>query len=134
MDTEESLTMIKYFLEGLEALGAPLESVYLTLGTKYYGLHLGQNYLTPMREDQSRHMPPDQYYVCEDYLRTRVADGASWQWTCLIPGPIIGESSGAKTTMSLMVIIAIYGTLCHEYGIDMRCASLPRGRCLQLAY
>jgi hypothetical protein len=67
-----------------------------------------------------RHFPPNFYYNQEDYLASRVADGASWTYNVLRPGPICGFSQGSF--MNTVVSTALYCTLCKELNVGaLRC-------------
>ena len=59
----------------------------------------------------------------QDYLQDRIAKGVSWKWSILRPGAILGYSPG--TVMSLLQVLAVYGTFCREYNLPLRSASLP---------
>ena len=54
--------MLFKLIDALEASGSKLQHVYFTSGGKHYGMHLGP-VKTPMDERDSRHMPPNMYYV-----------------------------------------------------------------------
>ena len=56
----------------------------------------------------------------QDYLQERVAKGVSWKWSILRPGAILGYSPG--TVMSLLQVLAVYGTFCREYNLPLRSA------------
>ena len=67
-----------------------------------------------------RHFPPDFYYNQEDYLASRLAEGASWTYNVLRPGPICGFSEGSF--MNIVTSTALYCTLCKELNIGvLRC-------------
>ena len=64
-------------------------------------------------------MPPNYYYDLEDTVERRVKNGAKWTFSSLRPPAIIGFSTGS--TMNLMTCLAVYGTICRELGVAMKC-------------
>ena len=64
-------------------------------------------------------MPPNYYYDLEDMVEDKVRAGAQWTYSSLRPPLILGYSTGS--TMNIVTCIAVYGTICRELGIDMRC-------------
>ena len=101
-------------VEGLEAVGAPLQHVTLITGAKYYGVHLGPS-AAPAAETEPRHLGPNFYYAQEDYLRSR--HDAAWRWTHLIPTHVTGFAAG--NPMNLALSIAVYASLAREAGLRL---------------
>lgn len=54
--------MLRNLLDGLKAVGAPLQRVVHYQGAKVYGVHLGDAQ-APFYEDDPRHMTPNFYYA-----------------------------------------------------------------------
>lgn len=85
---------------------------------RYYGMHFG-GMKSPADERDGRHLPPNMYFMQEDYLMDKVRQGATWTWSSLRPNPVIGWGLGG--TMNLLNCIAGYGVFCKEAGLgEMR--------------
>ena len=56
--------------------------------------------------------------VAQDYVKQRTEGGANWTWSSLIPNAIVGFAP--RSWMSILQVIAVYGTVCKELGIPMR--------------
>jgi hypothetical protein len=56
-----------------------------------------------------------------DYVQARVAGGASWTWSALLPNPVIGYSPGSY--MNLLNAIAAYAAICKEMKLPFRCVA-----------
>jgi len=134
-DCKLNLKMLKTVVEAVETIGSDfnteLKHVYTMEGTKWYGQQFLEPLKTPFNESDGRHIGPNFYYDLEDYLRSRTGtmernsteggnttSKASWTWSALRPGPVIGFSTGSY--MSLLPTIAVYGSLCKELGLEMR--------------
>lgn len=91
-------------------------------GSKWYGQQYLEPLNTPYNENDPRHIGPNFYYDLEDYLCGRVSKKssgcASWTWSALRPGPVIGYSTGSY--MSLLPSIAVYGSICKHLGLEMK--------------
>jgi nucleoside-diphosphate-sugar epimerase len=109
-----NLALLVNAVEGLEAVGAPLQHVTLITGAKYYGVHLGPS-AAPATETEPRHLGPNFYYAQEDYLRSR--DAAAWRWTHLIPTHLTGFAIG--NPMNLALSVAVYASLVREAGLRL---------------
>jgi nucleoside-diphosphate-sugar epimerase len=109
-----NLALLVNAVEGLEAVGAPLQHVTLITGAKYYGAHLGPS-AAPATETEPRHLGPNFYYAQEDYLRSR--DHAAWRWTNLIPPHVTGFALG--NPMNLALSVAVYASLVREAGLRL---------------
>ena len=101
-------------VEGLEAVGAPLQHVTLITGAKYYGVHLGPS-RAPAAETEPRHVGPNFYYDQEDYLRSR--RDAAWRWTHLVPTHLTGFATG--NPMNLALSVAVYASLVRAAGLRL---------------
>ena len=117
-----NLAMLANAVEGIEAVGSTLERVVLVEGTKWYGAHLGP-FKTPAKEDDPRCLPPMFYHDQEDYLAARVAGGAPWSWSALRPQTICGFS--LHSPMNLMMVIAVYASVCKALGLPLRFPGKP---------
>eukprot|EP00883_Tetradesmus_obliquus_P006071 jgi/Sobl393_1/1653/SZX78613.1 len=128
-DAVDNLALLKHVVEAIEAAqssdggSGKLQHVYVQAGAKWYGQHLGK-YKTPAKESDPRYMTPNSYYDMVDYAQARVAAGASWTWSALLPNPVIGYSPGSY--MNLLNAIAAYAALCKE-------AKLPFAQAVSLA-
>jgi nucleoside-diphosphate-sugar epimerase len=102
--------------------GSPsLKRVVLVTGTKYYGVHLGP-VITPMRESDPRHMPPNYYFDQIDWL-TDFQQGNAWDWVELRPQTLCGFAPGSP--MSIVPAIAVYAAVSKELGLPLRFPGKP---------
>ena len=109
--------MLRNLLDGLEAVGAPLERVVLYQGAKVYGVHLGP-VPAPFYEDENpRHIGPNFYFTQEDELRSR-ADRGGPAWSILRPDVVVGDASG--NAMNIAMVIGAYAALCRAEGAAFR--------------
>lgn len=113
---EPNRAMLQNLVETIEPVAPGLRRVVLFTGGKVYGSVLGP-YRTPAKESDPRHLPPNFYYDQEDFL-ARQQQGKAWSWTVLRPAHICG--SGTGNPMNIGMAIAVYATLCREFGIPMR--------------
>lgn len=112
---EPNLRILANVVDALERAAHGLEHVTLMQGGKAYGCHLGP-FVTPAREDDPRHMPPNFYFDQEDFLRKRASD-ARWSWTALRPEAVCGIA--VSNPMNLLMVIAVYATLCKAIGVPL---------------
>jgi len=110
-----NLGMLRNVVDALEAAAPRLEHISLMQGGKAYGCHLGP-FVTPARETDARHLPPNFYFDQEDLLRSR-AQGARWSWTAFRPEAVCGLAVG--NPMNLLMVIAVYATLCKALGAPL---------------
>lgn len=97
----------------LDAADIPsLKHVHLVEGGKWYGLHIGPM-LSPTRESDPRHMPPNFYYDQQDLLVARRA-GRSWSWSASRPQYLIDIEPGRPR--NLITVIGAYAAICREMG------------------
>ncbi|MBE7210322.1 MAG: NAD-dependent epimerase [Gluconacetobacter diazotrophicus] len=108
--------MLRNLLDGLEAVGAPLERVVLFQGAKVYGVHLGP-VPSPFREDDPRPIGPNFYFTQEDELRRR-ADAGGPDWAILRPDVVVGDAGG--NAMNIATVIGAYAALCRADGAAFR--------------
>lgn len=66
----------------------------------------------------TRYLTPNFYYDMVDYCRGRVAAGAAWSWSSLLPNPVIGYSP--SSFMNLLNAVAGYAVICRELGLPFR--------------
>lgn len=116
-----NLEMLRNAVEVLQTGSSGLEHVSLMQGGKAYGCHLGP-FKTPGKESDARHMPPNFYYSQEDYLREESAR-QGWGWSALRPEAICGFAVG--NPMNLVTVIAVWGTLCRELGLELSFPGKP---------
>ena len=83
--------MLVNAVEGLEAVGAPLQHVTLITGTSITE-SMSVPLPPPPPESEPRHIGPNFYYAQEDYLRSR--RDAAWRWTNLVPTHLTGFATG----------------------------------------
>lgn len=110
-----NLAMLRNVMEIL-GRGSDLQHVMLLQGGKSYGAHLGP-YLTPAKEDDPRHMPPNFYYDQQDYL-VELQQAARWAWTIIRPTVIYGYAGG--NSMNLTLVIGIFAAISKELGVPLR--------------
>ena len=113
-EVEPNRALLVNAVEGLEAVGAPLQHVTLITGAKYYGVHLGPS-AAPAAETEPRHLGPNFYFAQEDYLRSRT--DAAWRWTNLVPTHLTGFATG--NPMNLALSIAVYASLVRAAGLRL---------------
>ena len=114
--TAPNLAMLTHVLDGLTAVGAPLEHVVLIGGGKSYGEHLGA-YKTPAKESDPRFLGPIFYNDQEDLLASR-ADRDGFTYSVLRPDVVIGFSLGSP--MNLLNTIGVYASLSKAAGVPLR--------------
>lgn len=113
---DANLGMLRNLVEAVQVASPALQRVVLYEGAKYYGAHLG-SFVTPAREDDPRHMPPDFYYDMEDWLLGE-AKRQPWSAVALRPDVVCGFALGSP--MNLSMLIAVYATISKELGLPLR--------------
>lgn len=111
-DVEGNAAMLRNLIDGAEASAKDLEHIHLVEGTKWYAMHLGRM-LSPAREDDPRHMPPNFYYAQEDLLRERQA-GNRWSWSASRPGFLYDFAP--ERARNIVPTIGAWAALCAETG------------------
>jgi len=114
--------MLRNLLDGLKAVGAPLQRVVHYQGAKVYGVHLGHTQ-APFYEDDPRHMTPNFYYAQEDLLRERAAAG-DFAWSILRPDVVVGDIVG--NPMNIVMAMGVFAALSKEAGVPLRFPGTPR--------
>ena len=108
--------MLRNLLDGLKAVGTPLQRVVHYQGAKVYGVHLGPT-RAPFYEDDPRHMTPNFYYVQEDLLRARGAAG-DFEWSILRPDVVVGDIAG--NPMNIVMVMGVFAALGKAAGVPLR--------------
>lgn len=111
-----NVAMLRHVLDGLRAVGAPLQRVVLFQGAKVYGVHLGTAH-APFYEDAPRHLGPNFYYGQEDLLRRR-AERDGFTWAILRPDVVVGSTAG--NPMNIAMVIGVFGALSKARGLPLR--------------
>lgn len=109
--------MLRNLLDGLEAVGAPLQRVVLYQGAKVYGVHLGEVPSPFYEDDNPRHIGPNFYFTQEDELRTRQRAGGP-DWTILRPDVVVGDALG--NPMNIAMVIGAFAALSRAEGAAFR--------------
>jgi len=115
-ESEINTTMLRNLLDGLKAVGAPLQRVVHFQGAKVYGVHLGAA-SSPFYEDDPRHVTANFYYAQEDLLRERAATHGL-DWSILRPDVVVGDIAG--NPMNIAMVIGVYAALSKQAGIPLR--------------
>lgn len=115
-ESEINAAMLRNVLDGLKAVGAPLQRVVHYQGAKVYGVHLGAS-VAPFYEDDPRHIAPNFYYAQEDVLRERQAS-EGLDWTILRPDVVVGDIAG--NPMNIAMVIGVFAALSKAAGVPLR--------------
>src|SRR4051812_29300722 len=107
--------MLRNLVEVVEASAPRLAHINQMQGAKAYGCQFGP-FKTPAKETDPRHLPPNFYYDQEDFLRERQR-GKGWTWSALRPNLVIGP--GALHPMNLIMVIAVYASICRELKVPL---------------
>ena len=107
-DVPLNVAMLRNLLDAAET--PALKHVHLLEGGKWYGLHLGPM-LSPTREDDPRHMPPNFYFDQQDFLTARRA-GKAWTWSASRPQYLVDVEPGRPR--NLVTVVGAYAALCRE--------------------
>jgi nucleoside-diphosphate-sugar epimerase len=116
---ERNLEMLTNLHDALAA-HASLRHISLLQGTKAYGAHI-EPMAVPGRERSPRHEHENFYWLQEDFLRARQADGG-WALTILRPQVIYGEAQGGN--MNAIPPLGVYAALLRAEG---RALDFPGG-------
>ena len=108
--------MLRNLLDGLKAVGAPLQRVVHYQGAKVYGVHLGPTQ-APFYEDDPRHMTPNFYYAQEDLLRQRSSAG-DFEWSILRPDVVVGDIVG--NPMNIVMVMGAFAALSKQARVPLR--------------
>ena len=115
--------MLCNLLDGLRAVGAPIERVVLYQGAKIYGVHLGPVSAPFYEDDNPRHLGPNFYQTQEDELRTRAEAGGP-SWSILRPDVVIGDAAG--NAMNIATVIGAFAALSKASGAAFRFPGTPK--------
>ena len=114
---ERNGRMLRNLFEPLSRAASGLEHISLLHGTKAYGLHHpsvgAKGVKVPLREREPRKEHPNFYFLQEDYLRERQAEGG-WGLTTWRPTVIYGDAPG--NNMNPIPVVAAYAALLREEG------------------
>ncbi len=114
---EGNARMLRNLFEPLARAASGLEHISLLHGTKAYGLHHpsvgAKGVKVPLREREPRKEHPNFYFLQEDYLRERQAEGG-WGLTTWRPTVIYGDAPG--NNMNPIPVVAAYAALLREEG------------------
>lgn len=109
---ETNLAMLRNCVEPLAGPGKALRHVTIMQGTKAYGVHLHAMDL-PARETAPRDPHANFYWLQQDYLAARAANG-DFAYTIMRPPMVVGGAIGAA--MNLSPVLGVYGAICREEG------------------
>ncbi|EID54996.1 SDR family oxidoreductase [Saccharomonospora xinjiangensis] len=115
-----NLAMLVNTVEAVEAV-APLRHVNLMQGYKVYGAHLGP-FKTPAKEDDPGHLPPE-FNVDQQNFLEQSSRGKGWTWSALRPSVVCGYALG--NPMNLVMVLAVYASMCAELGLPLRFPGKP---------
>ncbi|WP_237481416.1 SDR family oxidoreductase [Lichenibacterium dinghuense] len=116
-EDEVNSAMLRNLLDGLEAVGAPLQRVVLYQGAKVYGVHLGP-VPSPFYEDENpRPVGPNFYFSQERELRRRAGAGGP-AWAILRPDVVLGDAAG--NAMNIATVIGAYAAITKADGAAFR--------------
>jgi nucleoside-diphosphate-sugar epimerase len=116
-EDRRNAAMLRNLLDGLDAVGAPVERVVLYQGAKVYGVHLGP-VTTPFYEDENpRPIGPNFYFTQQRELERRHAAGGS-EWTILRPDVVVGDAVG--NAMNIATVIGAFAALSAADGAGFR--------------
>jgi nucleoside-diphosphate-sugar epimerase len=107
-DVPGNVAMLRNLLDAADV--PSLRHVHLLEGGKWYGLHLGPM-LSPTREDDPRHLPPNFYYDQQDLVTTRRV-GKAWTWSASRPQYLVDVEPGRAR--NLITVVGAYAALCRE--------------------
>lgn len=118
-DGEERVNsaMLRHLLDGLAAVGAPVQRVVLYQGAKVYGVHLGPVASPFYEDDNPRPIGPNFYFTQEDELRRRAASGGP-SFAILRPDVVVGDAGG--NAMNIATVIGAYAALTRADGAAFR--------------
>lgn len=109
--------MLRNLLDGLAAVGAPLERVVLYQGAKVYGVHLGPVPSPFYEDDNPRPIGPNFYFSQERELRRRAEAGGP-AWAILRPDVVLGDAAG--NAMNIATVIGAYAAITRADGAAFR--------------
>jgi nucleoside-diphosphate-sugar epimerase len=121
-NVDGNLALLVNSVSAIEPVAKGLRHVSLQQGGKYYGRHLGA-FVTPAKETDPRHLPPNFYYDQQDFLMARQA-GKSWSWSALRPELVCGQARGVP--LNLMLLIGVYAAISKAFGLPLRFPGSPR--------
>lgn len=120
---DRNVAMLRNMVEPLGGPGQPLAHVVLVHGLKAYGSHLP--HITthlPFRESDASYKDWNFYHHQQEYIAEKQRS-ATWGWTILRPGGVIGTAIGGNMNWSLVMMV--FAALRAEAGLDL---PMPAGR------
>lgn len=94
---------------------AAFRHVCLVHGSKWYGSHLGP-FVTPAREDQPAHLPPNFYFDQFAYITQR-QPGTHWTWSTVRPAVVCGFALGYPH--NIVAVIGVYAAILKALGLPL---------------
>ena len=116
-----NLAMLTNTVDAVDRTARELRHVSLMQGYKVYGAHLGP-FRTPAREDEPGHFPPEFNLDQQAFLERRSVD-RSWTWSAMRPSVVVGTALG--NPMNLLLVLAVYASMCRELGLPLRFPGKP---------
>lgn len=105
-----NLAMLSNIVRACES--PALRHVHAVGGGKWYGIHLGP-YLTPARESDPAHLPPNFYFDHHNFL---VAESKNKSWTWSTSRPNIISDVLVGRGRNLLSTIGAYAAICKHLG------------------
>jgi len=113
----KNMAMLRNVFEPVIANARGFRHIGLVHGFKAYGSHLIERTPPmPYKESLPRIDQENFYHQHEDYIRAKQR-GASWSWTIIRPGMIVGEAIGAN--MNTFLVLELFAALRKEAGLPL---------------
>jgi len=109
-DVPTNLAMLRNIVAACET--PALRHVHAVTGGKWYGIHMGP-YLTPSRESDPGHLPPNFYFDLQNFLASE-SKNKSWTWSTSRPNIISDVLIGRGR--NLLSTIGAYAAICKHLG------------------
>jgi nucleoside-diphosphate-sugar epimerase len=113
----KNMAMLRNVVDPIVSTAHGFRHIGLVHGFKAYGSHLIERTPPmPYKESLPRIDQENFYHQHEDYIRVK-QQGASWAWTIIRPGMIVGEAVGAN--MNTFLVLALFAALRKEAGLPL---------------